>query len=103
MSKAENNAPANDAKLDAIKDIIFGDTLKLYDAKFEETEKSIDAQNKELSKEIAQAKKELGNTLNAIQKKLDALSNKLSEVDNRKSDRATLAELLREVAKKIEE
>ncbi len=104
MSKEEDNH-----KLEAVKELIFGQNMKEYDSKFtkleslitkrhEDQKKSLSDSYQKLKDLIQQQNKELISRINKLEKLLDAKS---VELNQSKTDKATLAQLLHEIADKL--
>ncbi len=99
MEKNKTQEPTNISKLDAVKELIFGQNMQEYDQKFETIEQLIDQKFKQLTEQLNTLEK--ANNLNLDQAKSE-LNNKLDQLSNDKLDRSKLANLLRSLADKIE-
>jgi len=104
MSKEEDNH-----KLEAVKELIFGQNMKEYDSKFtklealitkknEDHKKSLSDSTQKIKEIIQQQNKELISKINKLEK---LLAEKTSELHQNKTDRATLSQLLHEIADKL--
>ena len=103
-------APGTDPKIDAIKQIIFGDNMQAYDEQFKELKEVMDMRTKEIEDKISSLKKELSSTLKELDDKFDKeissvkedLINKYNNADGKKVDKNLLGEMLQEIGKKIQ-
>ena len=111
MKKKEliNNTDEQNSKLDAIKNLIFGDNIVEYDSTFAEIKEDIDVKEKQLKDYIDSVKNELEQhidsvvaTINKELKELDAkLETKASALEAKKVDKKQLSKLLIALGEKI--
>lgn len=98
MSKMNGTATQNGSKIDAIKEIIFGQTMQEYDQRFstleallisnqKELEKSSQQKINSLQKELEAYRTEAEQKLNRLQTKLEK---KMGQLDEKKVEIATL-------------
>lgn len=110
----ENNQPqnaANDAKIDAIKELIFGENIQQYDVEFKEIRDSIKLAQKQMNERLENTAAELKNLIDTVQneqnQKLSDLQSKMNEevasLKSTKLDRQLLGDLLQEIGGKIKE
>ncbi len=107
---AQNSGNAEDPKLAAIKEIIFGDNIKEYDSEFRNIHKAIEDQNevlstkldtlkKDLNEMIAKIKEDFTNQIASIKEDTKEDINKM-KLDKKESDKA-LGEMFIEVGKRL--
>lgn len=112
MAEEKENAKpekSHDHKLDAIKEIIFGDQIKEYELEFRKLKEGIENQRKELEDELVQLKKEANLQLEnmkidfnkALEEFKDEAFEELKSLDNSKTDKHVLGGLLEEIGKKL--
>ncbi len=107
----KTKTPAVDAnsKIDAIKQLIFGENMAEYSQEFETLKKELEQRRKELSDFIDDSRKELmgaidnlGTDLNIrISDLEDSLNEKAETLENKKVDRVQLGDLLMKMGEKI--
>lgn len=104
MSTEENNENEmmSNSKLDAIKEIIFGENIKAYDTEFKQLKDEIKDQGEAIENELSAVKKDLAQAKNDLEKQIEQLRKEIGKLNEVKSDRKTLAKLLRNVADKLE-
>lgn len=106
----ENNTNAQDPKLAAIKEIIFGENIKEYDKEFRSLHQLIDEQRQDLQNKIDLLKEDLNKliteTKNDFSTQIGTLKqeafdrlNQLSE--EKKQEKQALGEMLIEVGKRL--
>lgn len=122
MSKENNNkveekeankasAFSNDAKIDVIKELIFGNNMREYQSEFEGihdvvTQNKIDIENKlntakdELYDYLDEMRKEINSKIDDLQMTLQAEIDRLDDV---KTDRKMLGDLFEHIAKEIKD
>jgi len=111
--KEANKASAfsNDAKIDVIKELIFGNNMREYQSEFEGlhdvvTQNKIDLENKlntakdELYDYLDEMRKELNSKIDDLQMNLQAEIDRLDDV---KTDRKVLGDLFEHMAKEIKD
>ena len=116
MSRVKLNQPRvngldkdNASKIEAIKELIFGDTINEYDSEFQALKKDLLRKKKELESLIQEVRTDLDKTietlgtdvqtkLNALEKDLEKRSDKLNSA---KVDKKILGNLLIKLGEKI--
>lgn len=111
--KEANKAAAfsNDAKIDVIKELIFGNNMREYQSEFEGlhdvvTQNKLDIENKlntakdELYDYLEEMRKELNSKIDDLQMTLQAEIDRLDDV---KTDRKMLGDLFEHMAKEIKD
>ncbi len=110
-NKAVEEKMANDpsSKIEAIKNLIFGENIAAYNSEFEQVKKDIAAKRQELreyiedtSKELHQAIDNLSTDVNIrITELEDNLADKADMLDSKKVDKKILGDLLITLGEKI--
>ncbi|WP_020527165.1 hypothetical protein [Flexithrix dorotheae] len=117
MADKENNIEmpkmkgATDQKIDAIKQLIFGENIQEYDEEFKQIRKNILDAKTELANKLAETSKELKNMIETLRenhdKKIEDLRGQMLDevrnLDHKKLDRNLLGDLLQEIGGKIKE
>ena len=95
------------AKINAIRDIIFGTDMAEYNEQFDslkneiaENKQAAENDKKELLGKISDLENSINNSLESLEKKLVA---RLDQLQNEKTDREVLGSLLEEIGKKIKQ
>ena len=101
--QAKNRDGVPEDKLNAIKEIIFGENIKAYESEFKQLKDEIIHQKSAIDQEIAAVKNEIRQMMKEVGEKMDSLRAELKALDKAKSDRNKLGELLEEMAKKLKE
>ncbi len=109
--KQENKNHTNglDPKINAIKEIIFGNEIQDYNQQFQEISKSLERQKQEFKDEIAELKKELSETIQNFEKELSKAENRLNalidkeanSLQDKKADRKALAKMFSTLSDKL--
>ncbi|MBQ0734904.1 fructose 1,6-bisphosphatase [Aquimarina celericrescens] len=105
----EQNSNDPSSKIEAIKNLIFGENIAAYNSEFEKVKKDIAAKRQELrdyiedtSKELNQAIDNLSTDINIrITELEDNLADKAEILDSKKVDKKTLGDLLITLGEKI--
>lgn len=101
----QNMDAAETAKLEAIKEIIFGNNMREYEKEFAEIRDFINVNFTAVDKEIAIFKKHVDDLEKKIFAKMEAnhkeLSEKIAALDEKKMDRRKLGKLLSDIGEKI--
>ena len=106
----ENNANAEDPKLAAIKEIIFGENIKEYDKEFRTLHNQIDEQRKDLIGKIDRLKEDLNQliseTKNDFSQQIgtlreDAFERLTQLTDEKNQEKQALGDMLIEVGKRL--
>lgn len=90
------------SKIEAIKNLIFGDNIAAYNSEFDSVKQDILSKKKELEDFIEDTRKELNHTIDNLSTDIniriteleDKLSDKAAELNNKKVDKKTLGNLL---------
>ncbi|MCF6352710.1 MAG: hypothetical protein L3J06_06850 [Cyclobacteriaceae bacterium] len=113
MSKEENNKNNNiqkvDPKIEAIKEIIFGENIKEYENEFQKLSEKIENHKNELEQKLDKVRQETKSLIEESTKlfssKIEALdketSNKIEQILKNKLDKSTYANLLIKMANDI--
>ena len=111
--KQDNASSTQDSssKLEAIKNLIFGDNIEQYDSEFEALKKDIDAKRQALQEYVDQTREELMNSIDSLSTDVNiritelgsSLENKAEELDTKKVDKTTLGNLLVTLGEKIQQ
>lgn len=109
--EVEEEHITGDPRIDAIKEIIFGDNIKEYDEQFKKTRQYVEDIAAELSAKLTKQRESLEMLIDDIKNdivgKLDDFkvdtTEQLKALEESKTDKKSLSSLLRELADKIEE
>jgi len=113
MAKKETSASTTsveaNSKIDAIKQLIFGENMAEYSQEFDTLKKELEQRRQELSDFIDDTRKELMGAIDNLSTDLnirisdleDALNEKANNLDNKKVDRFQLGDLLIKMGEKI--
>ena len=92
-------------KLDAVRDLLFGQNVKEYREEFKELKDMILQEKKDTDGIISKVQSEIMKKLDQLDKKIDQsnqeLAQKLNELSQAKTDRESLAVLLKNMADKL--
>jgi len=110
-NKAVEEQVTNDpsSKIEAIKNLIFGENIAAYNSEFETVKNDISAKKKELEDFIDDTRKELNQAIDNLSTDIniriteleDSLADKVEMLDTKKVDRKTLGDLLISMGEKI--
>jgi gas vesicle protein len=110
-NKAVEEKSANDpsSKIEAIKNLIFGENIAAYNSEFEKVKKEIISKKKELEDFIDDTRKELNQAIDNLSTDIniriteleDNLADKNDMLDAKKVDKKTLGDLLINLGEKI--
>lgn len=97
------------SKIDAIKDILFGDDIQTYDNEFKHIKKEILERKNELLSIIEETRKELDTAIDSLSTDIniritsveDNLNEKINDLDTNKVNKSTLGKLLIQLGEKI--
>lgn len=113
QTEEEKKSPfsSGDPKIDAVKQLIFGENMQQYDAEFNEIKAIIKKTRNEIEKELNDTRDQLNSLINELRtdmnKKVTQLRADMDEavtdLDNRKVNRKLLGALLQEMGKQIAE
>ena len=114
MAKATKETKTNGeldsvSKIEAIKNLIFGENIQQYDSEFEKLKAEIDQRKQALEDYIAEVRKELTQSIDSLSTDLniriteveDRLKEKADELSEDKLDRKEFGNLLKELGEKI--
>ena len=107
----EASSSMADPKIEAVKQLIFGENMQQYDSEFNEIRATVKKARQELQDEIDETRDALTKLINELRsdtnKKISQLRADMDEavvdLDNRKLNRKKMSELLLYVAKQISE
>ncbi|WP_062054018.1 hypothetical protein [Aquimarina longa] len=110
-NKAVEETISNDpsSKIEAIKNLIFGENIAAYNSEFEKVKNDIDSKKKELEDFIDETRKELNQAIDSLSTDIniriteleDNLTDKIEILDAKKVDKKTLGDLLINLGEKI--
>lgn len=108
-SQADNPAIDSNSKIDAIKNLIFGESMQQYDSEFETVKKEIDEKKAALESYIDEVRGELMQSIDSLSTDVniritdleDALNDKTETLNEKKVDRRELGKLLISLGEKI--
>ncbi len=110
-SKVAEGKGSNDpsSKIEAIKNLIFGENIAAYNSEFEQVKKDIAAKRKELRDYIEDTHKELNQAIDNLSTDIniriteleDTLADKADMLDSKKVDKKILGDLLINLGEKI--
>ncbi|PPK96355.1 hypothetical protein LY01_00174 [Nonlabens xylanidelens] len=110
-SQAEEPAISIDSssKLEAIKNLIFGENIQQYDSEFELLKKDLLAKRQELNEMIDDTREELNKSIDSLSTDLNIritdleskMDDRLDRMEDDKTSRSMLGEALIELGKKI--
>jgi gas vesicle protein len=99
------------SKIDAIKELIFGENIQAYDSEFSKVKKDILDKKAELENLIDDVKSELSKSLDSLDTDLniritdleDSINSKLEKLDDKKVGRNMLSDLFMNLSEKLKE
>ncbi|AXT61467.1 fructose 1,6-bisphosphatase [Aquimarina sp. AD10] len=110
-NKAVQEEKLNDpsSKIEAIKNLIFGENIAAYNSEFDNVKKDISSKKKELEDFIDETRKELNQAIDNLSTDIniriteleDNLADKVEMLDTKKVDKNTLGNLLITLGEKI--
>jgi transketolase len=111
---AEKQTPTQaekDPKIEAIKEIIFGENIKEINQEFKVTKAALQAQKEAFDQHLTQLQKEAKESSEALRKDLEAqilglkneLTVSLQKLKADAADRTSLGKMLEEIGKKLQE
>jgi hypothetical protein len=107
-----NDTPQNNnSKIDAIKELIFGENIQAYNQEFETLKADILSKREELQELISTVESELLQNIDSLSTDINirvtdlekSISDKLDKMDNKKTDRKLLSDLFIKLGEKIAE
>lgn len=109
--KAQQNKqePEEVSKIDAIKDLLFGENIQTYDKEFQQIKKDIANKKNELLEIVEDTRKELYTAIDNLSTDVNIritsleenLDTKLQDIDDKKLDKTLLGELLIKLGQNI--
>ena len=101
---------ANDPKIDAIKQLIFGENMTEYDQRFEEALNSLEDAKVEIEAKRKEMDEKIHTTLDSMneefEKKMKAMEavfqNHLDKLEDKKADRKALGKMLQNISEKLQ-
>ncbi len=109
--KENSNSKVNNttSKIDAIKELIFGENIQAYNSEFEAVKADILAKKEELQELISTVESELLNNIDTLSTDINiritnlenSINNKLESMDDKKVDRKLLSELFIKLGENI--
>lgn len=112
MSKKEETTTTvnNDPKIDAIKQLIFGENMTEYDQRFDETLKSLEDAKAEIEEKRKEMDAKIQDTLNSMNKEFEKkmttmetlFLNHIERLDDKKTDRKALGKMLQNISEKLQ-
>ncbi len=108
-SKATNPPQDSSSKIEAIKNLIFGENIEQYDSQFNTLKKEIDRRKAELENYVDEVRNELMQSIDSLSTDVniritdleDNLQAKTNSLAEEKLDRKTLGKLLINLGEKI--
>ena len=105
----ETLSPDANSKIEAIKNLIFGENIAAYNSEFDKVKKDILSKKKELEDFIDDTRKELNQAIDNLSTDIniriteldDKLADKVEMLEDKKVDRKTLGDLLIALGEKI--
>lgn len=106
-----SNSVDTTSKIDAIKELIFGENIQAYDSEFEALKADIIAKKTALEELIDDVKSELHKSIDSLSTDLNiritdveaALNSKIEDLEEKKIDRSLLSDLFIKLGEKISE
>ena len=95
----QNALDKEQEKLNAVRNLLFGQNVEEYRNEFEEVKKIIQNEKESSDQALAGLKEEINTRLDKIEK---SLNTRLDQLDDSKTDRKQLANLLHDIANKLE-
>lgn len=97
------------SKIEAIKNLIFGENIQQYNSEFETVKKELDQQKASLESYIDEVRGELMQAIDSLSTDVniritdleDALTNKIDDLEEKKLDRKQMGKLLISLGEKI--
>jgi ATP-dependent helicase YprA (DUF1998 family) len=99
------------SKIDAIKELIFGNNIKEYEAEFNEIKAIIQDNHDTLDNKLENTKNDIFDALEELRKDMNrqidelqlAMNKEVDRLDDQKTDRSLLVKLFSDMAKKIDD
>ncbi|MGD1893882.1 MAG: hypothetical protein ACFB15_25220 [Cyclobacteriaceae bacterium] len=108
--KKATPAAAGDPKIEAIKDIIFGDTIKEIEQEFDDTQSLIQQHKAAVEQQLSTLKSTMDEMVKELRQDLDKhvatlkeeMTQKFGELQNSSADRSALGKMLEDIGKKLQ-
>ena len=105
----EHNNVNSSSKIDAIKELIFGENIQAYETEFELVKADVIKKKEELESLIGDVKSELMRTIDSLSTDVniriteleDSINEKIETLDGKKADRKLLSDLFIKLGEKI--
>ncbi|MEO9869151.1 hypothetical protein [Ekhidna sp.] len=105
-----NQSPVSDDRLEAVRDLLFGQNVQEYRDEFKELKDLLQQQRDELEQQSTSAETQMLDRLGQLEKKLSdqlteatkEINTRLDALSNDKADRKQLAKLLQSIASELE-
>jgi len=109
MAPNNKNLNGTSSRVDAIKDLIFGENIQEYDARFSKLESKLNSTEKKLTKMIQNLGKEINSNLETfnksisddVEKNFKQLAKQVKALEASKTDKDNLANLLISLAEEL--
>lgn len=108
----KNTTPTKpgDPKIEAIKDIIFGDTIKEIEKEFDDTQSLIEQHKVAVEQQLSALKGTMNEMVKELRQDLDKhvatlkeeMTQKFGELQNSSADRSALGKMLEDIGKKLQ-
>lgn len=110
MEEKKGNNGMQDPKLDAIKQIIFGENMVEYDQKFTDVLNQLNEAKQQLESQIKDTEAEINKVIAAFKKDFENRSSKIestlekeiTRLDDKKTDRKALGKMLQNIGEKLQ-
>lgn len=111
VTVSESKQTQTPSKIDAIKELIFGENIQAYDKEFEDLKKDILSKKDELEKLIDSIRSELTKNLDTLDTDIniritnleDSINSKIETLDDTKVGRSLLSELFISLGNKLKD
>lgn len=102
---------AASSKIDAIKELIFGENMQQYSQQFSDLKSIIEKRRQEMESHMDTIKSEMMSSIDNLNTDMNiritelekALENRLDKIDNQKVDRKALGKSLENIGKKLQD
>ena len=108
--EVQDNAQQPDNRLEAVRELLFGQNVQEYRGDIKETRELLEKQRSELDQNAAELEDRLNAKIDALEEKMMAhidktaekINNRLDKLQETKADKKKLADYLVSIAKKLE-
>ena len=109
-TSSDNNQNQTDQRLEAVKELLFGQNVQEYREEFKEIRDQISALDKQLGEKNEKLRSSLSDRIDKLERELnsqlsamnESIQEKLKSMDDSKVDKKYLASLLTNIAKKLD-